>query len=175
MVKNVEKKVRGPVEGEFFRVIPRKIEQEKFKKSLEDPRQEKTRLIIEEAFGELKNNPSKYAKPFKILIPKKDWKVKTVGEMKELANNMGGHITDWVEQALEWSQRINNGESWEDVCNNPDTLQWYRIIIWKNGYARLVGGASNVRFASPASDIYKFDHFDDNLLYTAVPSIAIPL
>ena len=134
--------VQKPTEGEWFMVDPNSINQNLFQKKRNDSRQEKTRKIILEAFIEVKNNPKKYAKPFKIMMPKKTWLNKEIKELIELAEKDGNHIADWVEQALEWAQRISNGESWEAICNNPDTAKWYRLVIWKNGKYKIVGGSS---------------------------------
>lgn len=130
-----------PIEGKYFEVNPQAINQDLFKKKKWNAKQENTRKIILEAFAQVKRNPKKYDKSFKTLIPNKTWTVKTVDELKEIANNYGGHMADWVEQALEWAQRIANGEKWEDICNTPDTANWYRIIKWKTGYMRIIGGS----------------------------------
>lgn len=164
--------VQKPTEGEWFMVDPNSINQNLFQKKRNDSRQEKTRKIILEAFIEVKNNPKKYAKPFKIMMPKKTWLNKEIKELIELAEKDGNHIADWVEQALEWAQRISNGESWEAICNNPDTAKWYRLVIWKNGKYKIVGGSSERHSNHSASDI------DTNVLYSVdrldsiIPSIV---
>ncbi len=48
-------------------------------------------------------------------------------------------MADWVEQALEWAQKIFDGQSWESICNYPDTSKNKRMIIWKNGNYATVG------------------------------------
>ena len=67
----------------------------------------------------------------------------TPGELREIARRLGDHNADRVEQALEWAQRIQNGETWEAVCNNPDHATHRRSVIWNNGYARIVGGGEH--------------------------------
>ena len=134
--------VQSPIEGKLFEVNPLEIDRKIFGKQMEDQRQERTRQTILEAFVEVDKYPEKYASPFYTLMPKKKWKgFKTVAELNEYANGLGGLMADWVEQALEWAQRISNGESWGAICNAPDTANSYRMIVWKNGYARLVGGS----------------------------------
>ena len=161
-----------PTEGEWFMVDPNSINQNLFQKKRNDSRQERTRKIILEAFIEVKNNPKKYAKPFKTMMPKKTWLNKEIKELIGLAEKDGNHIADWVEQALEWAQRISNGESWEAICNNPDTAKWYRLVIWKNGKYKIVGGSSERHSNYSASDI------DTNVLYSVdrldsiIPSIV---
>lgn len=143
---------RRPVENQLFDVNPVAINQKLFIRKRADESQEATRQIILEALLEVKENP-KYARKFSTLMPEKIDGVKTVKELKEIASTLGDHMADWVEQALEWAQRIQNGESWEEVCNKPDTANWYRLIVWKNKYARTIGGAQKIRSSSPASNI----------------------
>lgn len=147
------KTMQKPTEGKCFEVNPKAINQNLFSKKRKDSMQEQTRQIILEAFTKLSEEPEKYGRPFKTMIPKKTWSSKNVKELKEIANNLGDHMADWVEQALEWAQRIANGDTWEAVCNKADTENCYRLVIWKNGYTRLVGGARKYIDLVPASDV----------------------
>lgn len=166
--------VKTPTEGKFFKVDPTVIDETLFKEKRKDSRQEITRQIIWDAIINMKMRPKKYAKPFKTMIPVKTWtETKKAEEFKEIASNLGDHMADWVEQALEWAQRITNGESWEEICNNPDTANWHRIILWKD-YVRLVGGSCNKNDNVPASTVH-----DDQYFYgsgvgfdTAVPLVV---
>ena len=155
------KTMQKPTEGKCFEVNPKAINQDLFSEKRKDSKQERTRQIILEAFTKLSKEPEKYGRPFKTMIPEKTWSSKTVGELKEIANNLGDHMADWVEQALEWAQRIADGDTWEAVCNEADTENWYRLVIWKNGDSRLVGGARKGSFDDPASDvdIHNYDSF----------------
>lgn len=162
-----------PTEDKWFEVNPQTIDQSIFQKERKNARQEKTRRLILEAFAEVKNSPEKYGKKFKTMIPKKSWKSKTVEELKQLACELGGHNADWVEQALEWAQRICNGESWEAICNKADTANWYRMIIWKNGYARLVGGSRYLSIDCPASDVGDSDYDSNNRICDTVPLVVL--
>ena len=174
-IKEAEKTweiAQRPTEGKLFKVDPLSIDQALFKKKRSDSRQEATRQHILEAFEEVKKN-SKYAKPFKTLMPEKTWNSKTVSELKELASSLGDHNADWVEQALEWAQRIANGEAWEEICNKPDTANWYRLVVWKNGYARLVGGSRNNSNYSPACVVRNCYYCDHNHIYYAVPLVVL--
>ncbi len=164
--------VQTPTEGKWFEVRPAEIDQRLFLEEKSDQRQEKTRQLILEAFAEMKNN-SKYARPFKTLRPEKAWDMKKVKELEGLACNLGGHVADWVEQALEWAQRIANGETWKAVCNDPDTANWYRLIEWKNGYTRLVGGSRKNIFNSPASDVGSYDFGPNRCLHFTVPLVVL--
>ncbi len=161
-----------PTENKCFKVDPRKIDKNLFFEEREDPRQEWTRRIILEAFEELEKNPEKYAKPFNTMIPKKTWKVNTIEELEKKARSLGNHMADWVEQALEWAQRISNGESWEDVCNKPDTANWHRLVIWENGYVRRVGGSRKSNNNYPASEVRDF-YTSSCMLNDSVPSIVL--
>lgn len=162
-----------PIEGKWFEVNPETINRELFKTKKKDERQEKTRQIILEAFDEVKNKPERYNKPFKTLIPEKTWGSKTVAQLKEVAKSHGDHMADWVEQALEWAQRISNGESWKAICNDADTANWYRLVVWKTGYVRLVGGAREYNSNAPVSDVFYYNYYSYGKLYNAVPLVVL--
>lgn len=159
---NVSDVAQPPTEGKLFKVNPLGIDRSNFNKPMRDNMQEWTRQIIKEAFEKVDKHPGKYAVPFYTLIPEKKWDGgKTVGELKTYACKLGDHIADWVEQALEWAQRICNGESWETVCNVADTASWYRLVVWKNGYSRLVGGSrfSLNSYPSSAVNFFNYDSY----------------
>lgn len=155
-----------PTEGKWFEVNPTEIDQSLFLEERADKDQERTRQLILEAFAKMKDD-SKYARSFKTLMPKKRWIEKYVYELKEIACNLGDHMADWVEQALEWAQRIANGETWEAVCNDPDIANWYRLVEWKNGYARHIGGANY-----PTSRVNSVDYYPDLRLNYTVPLVV---
>lgn len=164
----------GVTEGKPFKVNPLKIDRSKFEKPMRDQRQEWTRQIIQEAFAEVDKHPEKYASAFYTLMPEKKWNgYKTVAELKEYAKDLGGHMADWVEQALEWAQRLFNGESWKAICNNADTANWYRMIIWKNGYSRLVGGSVVSSSISPASNVFINGYDVNSSLSRTVPLVVL--
>lgn len=165
---------KTPTEGKLFEVNPLGIDRSKFEKPMSDWRQELTRQTILEAFAEVDKHSEKYASTFYTLIPEKTWDgYKTFAELQAYANDLGGVMADWVEQALEWSQRICNSESWEAICNNSDTANWYRMILDKNGYYELVGNSRDHNFYSPASYVF-FDYHNpiDRLIYT-VPLVVL--
>ena len=145
--RHASKVAQTPIEGKLFEVNPLGIDRSNFETPMSDRQQEWTRQIIQEAFAKVDKHPEKYASPFYTLIPEKKWNgYKTVTELEVYANSFRGLMADWVEQALEWAQRICNGESWKAVCNNADTANWYRLVVWKNGYHRLVGGSCNSNY-----------------------------
>lgn len=161
-----------PTEGKCFEIKPAEIDQMLFSEEKFDERQERTRRLILEAFAEMKKN-SKYVRPFKTMVPEKTWDGPMfIDELKEIACNLGDHMADWVEQALEWAQRIANGETWKAVCNDPDTANWCRTIEWKNGYTRLVGGGRRCDDDSPASDVYYRDYYS-YWFFSAVPLVVL--
>ena len=160
-----------PTEGRWFMVKPLAINQNLFKDEREDFKQEKIRQYILEAFEEMKKNP-KYTRDFKTMNPKKTWDEKSVGELKKLAKNLGDHNANWVEQALEWAQIIANGESWEKLCNERDTSNWYRLVVWKDGFARLVGGSCIDDFYDPISDVDACMYNDDEVFKHTVPKVV---
>ena len=163
-----------PSEGKLFEVNPLGIDRSKFEKPMSNRKQEWTRQIIQKAFAEVDKHPEKYASAFYTLMPEKKWNgYKTVAELKAYANDLDGQMADWVEQALEWAQRIFNGESWETICNNADTANWYRVILWKNGCYRLVGGSRNYNVLNPASDVFDYDYGSFNCIYDTVPLVVL--
>lgn len=165
--------IRLPAEGEWFEVNPLTINQKLFEKERKDSKQERTRLLILEAFVELRNNPIKYARKFETLIPRKTWKTKQVFQLEDVAKKMGDRNANWVEQALEWAQRICNGESWQAICNDVDTNKHFRLVKWKNGRARLIGGSTAIYTQSFApSDFGEHDYSGGTLLEYAVPLVV---
>lgn len=168
------KVAQKPTEGQWFEVKPLSIDQGLFEKKRKDTEQEATRQLIREAFAEMRRNPEKYGKNFKTMIPKKDWSYKTVAYLKAKACELGDHNADWVEQAFEWAQRIANGESWKTICNDPDTANWYRLVVWKNGYARFIGGSLNVVKSNSASSVHVHDgYFDDDFSINVIVPLAV--
>lgn len=153
-----------PTEDKWFMINPQTINQNIFQEERGDESQERVRKLILEAFDELKNNPEKYGRTFKTIMPelpdKTGEKRSYSGyELQEISSKLGDHIADWVEQALEWAQRISNGESWEKLCNEYDTSKYLRVIIWKGGYTvRLVGG-SRCGFLEAPTFIGKKEYF----------------
>ena len=171
-LKGNERIVKKPQEGIVFEVNPLAIDLDLFECKRKDLDQEKTRQLILDAYMEVFNN-LKYTKPFKTLIPEKNWDIKTVKELKQVAINLGGRVANWVEQALEWAQRISNGETWEELCNNYDTANWYRLVVWKRQHNRLIGGSQEGKGDAPPTSIgrYYYDS-DEELTFNAVPLIV---
>lgn len=162
-----------PTEEQWFEVNPQAIDHSLFHKKRRDERQEKIRWLIVDAFDAVKSSPEKYDGKFKTMMPKKTWSSKTIADLRYWACQLGGYNADWVEQALEWAQRICNGETWEAICNNADTAKWYRVIIWKNGQHRIVGGSRNSVGHNPASDIGNRDYGSVARLYSTVPLVVL--
>lgn len=162
-----------PTEEQWFEVNPQTIEQRLFLRKRKDKWQEETRKLILEAFAEVENNPEKYGRKFKTMMPRKTWLYKTVEELKLMACLVGDRNANWVEQALEWAQRIYNGESWETVCNNVDTANFYRLVMWKTGFARLVGGSRADGNDYPASGVHCDDFGSSASFCNAVPLVVL--
>ena len=133
-----------PTEGKYFEVNFFSINQNKFKRKRKNPVQEQLRQQILKAFVEVANNPERYALPFKTVIPKRPHGLapRQVEEVKKMAEYVGDHNADWVEQTLEWAQRISNGEKWRTLCNKNDTAKWHRLVEGANGEFLCVGGAT---------------------------------
>ena len=168
--ENLKKKEVLSVENQWINVNPCTINPRLFEKQRENPKQEETRKIIVDALETMKKD-QQYQKAFQIYIPNKTWKAKTFKEMEILAHKDGGHITNWVELALEWAQRLTNGESWESLCNDPDIANWNRIVIWKDGIA-LVGGSTKEKSMISATEVDVFEYLRYTPICDAVPSIT---
>lgn len=143
-----------------------------FEKRKNDVAQEKARRLILEAIYIAEKDPQKYQKVFQTIVPKKKWNIKTVEQLKLIAISQGGHMANWIEQALEWAQRIIDGETWIQLCNRPDTSMYYRVIEWKNGYIRVIGGAIGCYDNSPAFEIGKVDYDEEHAYKNSVPLIV---
>ena len=162
-----------PTEGKVVEVNPTAINRQLFQEGRNDTKQEMTRQLILEAFVEVDANPEKYGRSFKTLMPKKTWSSKDTEELKNLAQKMGDHMADRVEQALEWAQRIDNGESWNTVCNDKDTANWYRAIFWLNHCAMLVGGSVSCGDDNPPSYVNMHNYNGYINFFFAVPLVVL--
>lgn len=162
---------KKPTEGVWFEVKPQAIDQRLFKEERRDEYQEETRRKILRAFAKMKENPESYGKNFKTLMPKKTWESKTVSQLREMASELGDHNADWVEQALEWAQRIANGESWEEICNVQDTANWIRLVTGQVGNDWFVGGAFCIDCRNPASGITSTRENNRNC-YPVIPLVV---
>ena len=164
--------IPGPTEGVRFNISPLKINRYPFYEAKKDEQQENTRQAILKAFESVDRNPQKYGDAFYTIRPEKTWEDKTVKELIELTNMLGGHVADEVEHNLELAQRIDNGESWIDVCNKPDTSRWLRLIMGNNGLAMVVGGSSMFKAKFSASHINIHDFGPDEIPFFTVPLIV---
>lgn len=165
--------VEMPVEGKLFVVKPVKINRSLFSEERDNEEQEKLRKLILQAFDRLDNEPKKYRRTFYTFKPEKTWvEPQTVCQLRKMACKMGDHLTDWVEFALEQAQRIHNGESWESICNIPDTLNYNRLIVWKDGSYRIVGGSVKKGDIKSPSYIFGFGYESNCVLESVVPSVT---
>ena len=161
-----------PTQGKLFKVNPLGIDRSLFKEWRNDVQEENARTIIQKAFEEVNQQYEKYGKPFYTLIPKVNWAGSRSGEnIYYDAIRKGGKMADWVEQALEWAQRICNGESWQTVCCNPDTARWHRLILGVGLEVRRVGGSTENYVNSPATRVFPGYSIKDVFCYT-VPLIT---
>ena len=125
--------------------------------------------VIQKAFTEMKKDLRRYARPFEIVTPAELESVYTEEKMIALAKKYGDHIADWVEQALEWAQRIANGE---DIFNKSDDSKWFRAISWQDGHVCLVGGAEELNEHDSATSIHDFNVNSSYQLHYAVPAVV---
>ena len=133
----------SPIEGKWFMVNPMCIDRKLFEEKREDRIQECLRKLILQTFKAVDEKPKIYRYPFSTLIPKKeelpsvmwaDTEKRTIHEFEHLLKNYNSSYS-WaniMEQSLEWAQCIQNGETWEDLCNNPDTVTRHRLVIDRN-------------------------------------------
>lgn len=168
-----EKINQAPKENEWFDVNPLDINRELFQEKRKDEKQEKTRQLILEAFEKMEKNPQMYARKFKTMIPEKTWQSKTILDLQKLCSKIGDRMADWVEQALEWAQRISNGETWEDVCNTKDTANYQRAIIYKDQCVHLVGGSLHQNCYEAATFIDGYGYYQSYALYGVVPLVVL--
>jgi len=129
----------------WFKVDPRSINSTHFLMKRDDKKEEEIRELINEALEVAKNN-SNYDRPFKTTEAQKNWSVGTLLLFKSIAEKIyGGHVTDWVEQCLEWAQKLEAGMSWNELCAKIDNTKYYKVVAWKRGQYRLIGGCTTSR------------------------------
>ncbi len=165
--------MQAPKENEWFDVNPLGISKELFQEKRKDEKQEKTRQLILEAFEKLEKNPQMYGRKFKTIIPEKTWQSKTIIDLHKLCSKIGDRMADWVEQALEWAQRISNGETWEAICNTRDTAKYHRAILYKDGCVHLVGGSLIQNCCEAATFIDGCGYYQSYALYGTVPLVVL--
>lgn len=138
-----KKWLEPPREGKWFEVNPQDIDRELFKNPRENDAEEETRQTILKAFESADQAPNRWLRKFETCFPKKTWRRKSGEKLIELATEMGNHNANWVEQALEWAQRISNGETWAELCRWPDIAKNGRLIINESGQLAVVGGSTD--------------------------------
>lgn len=160
-----------PKIGKWFKVNPLTINRQLFVAVRENSSEEKNRKLILEAFEELDYYPKRYAKTFWTMIPEKHtYQGKYVFQIKDSVKNKGGHIANWVEQALEWAQRISNGETWRNLHKADKGLP-HRLVIWKDGEVRLVGGSSDLIYLTTSYSVKGYKDMDE-IPWNVVPLIV---
>lgn len=163
----------GPVTGRWFKVDPKTIDWSLFEKKRENPTQENVRKYILKAEDFVKKYDCDAV--FETLIPEKTWEAFKISEFIEFAEKNGGELADMNDQALEWAQRLSNGETWEEVCNTADISPWFRIIEFTPSCYRLIGGSTAEGYCYPATCIGEYDYcanyVNGGLLGNAVPLI----
>jgi len=169
----MEKKMQVPTaEVQWFEVNPQTIDEKLFQESRSDEKQEMVRLLILEAFAELRINPERYGRAYETMLPKKTWGSKQVEDLQKMASKLGDHMANWTELAFEWAQRISNGETWESVCEE-NTADWYRLVVWKNGDSyKLIGGSIHDFIDCSATSIGKIDMNSKSWTIYCVPMVV---
>ena len=164
--------VLRPIEGVWFKVDPTSVNKELFMSKRNNISQEATRQFILDAFYEMEKYPERYERTFYTLVPKNLRSGRTIKELKTCTGMYNGCMANWIEQSLEWAQRISDGETWEDICIKHDTMTWYRLVEWKGGAIRFVGGASTSFIKCSATKVGTTNWTLNDMVYHAVPLIV---
>ena len=166
-----------PQKKDWYKVTPHLISRNLFKNPRKDPWQEQLRCLINDAFEEVDKNPdAPYSKTFYTLVPEKIWnKPVKVYVLQNYACELGDGMASWIEQALEWAERISNGASWQSLCDTVDKSKWYRLIVWKNHKYISVGGSSqnntlHTKTHLQLHELSQKSHFDET--YDTVPVVV---
>lgn len=171
--KESEVEQKGPKEGEWFKVNPASIDQRLFENERTDERQEHLRFYIQRSFDYLKGNPENN-KAFKTFIPSRDkdhYSNPKASKLKNFASQIGDHMGYWWEWALMLAQRIANGESWESLCNVPDTANWYLLVEFPM-HSKIVGGSIRSYYNPSPSNINSYAYWDSDIVESAVPLVV---
>ena len=169
--KEEAKTILKPMEGIPFEVKPLSINWDLFATERTAVNQENARRLILMAYDQVKKYPEKYAQPFKTIMPIKVWDYASMWFLTRVAEHMGGDVTDMVEWALQLAQRLHNGETWDDVCEKPDTANWYRVVKEKSYY--FVGGSRKLKHTFPASRLGCAYYGYNGELNYAVPLVTL--
>lgn len=160
-----------PTTDQWFRVSPFLIDRTLFEKERRDGREEIVRKMILLAFMQVDRFPKTYS-TFYTMFPEKKWDKMQVKELERLARQLGEGVATITQQALEWAQRISNGETWEKLCSMPDEAEYYRLVKWYVGDGlKKIGGARILNNESPAVDVYHMSHCMEDVLSDSVPLI----
>lgn len=164
---NANQENRSYIEGKWFFVDPMSIDRNLFSQERDSVNQEKTRKYILEAFEELDKHPEKYGRGFKTRVLSKEIGIKcSIYLMRDFIIPFGDHIANWVEQCLEWAQRISNGETWQSLCNDFDKSSHFRLVMWKEGYAS-IGGSKDNNYYEPATHVWILPKMNYDYRYLA--------
>lgn len=171
-------KAKTPKNKNRYIVDLQTINRDLFVEERTDPTEESLRCNIQKAFVSADANPSKYGKRFETLIPNsKEHCYTAKEELYVLAYDLGDHIADWVEQCLEWAQRISDGEQWGNICDKPDTHKYQRLIISSNKpnkNFKIVGSYHDNNSPHPEfylSDFSSDSEFAESEVYHTVPLV----
>lgn len=122
---------------------------------------EKSNKIAEE-------NPDQYPRLIETYVFKHNWDYKTVGEMRDMCEDLGKGMCDEVICDFELQMKICNGEPVHDLVIKGDKLPYRRVIKLRNGGVGFVGGGANFadndeRHKYPPARLDRFDlaNFDD--------------
>ncbi len=165
-----------PNKDQCFMVNPQSIDRTYFENMRKDGKQESVRKRILKAFAEVDKNPEKYDRIFWTFVPEKKWAWKTAKGIQEYACNLGNHMADWIEQALEWAQRIYNNQTdsiWYDLCNRKDTEKWFRLIIVNCDYMCYVGDSMKSAGTHAPCDMYVVNYKPDMRMESTVPLVVL--
>lgn len=176
--------ITSPIEGKWFMVNPMTINRKLFEEEREDSLQERLRKLILQIFKSVDEKPNICAHPFEILIPSEkqlpslmwaETEKKTIREFSQLLKSYNSSYSwaNTTDQFLAWAQQIQNGATWEDLCNNPDTITRHRLITDKEKEKLYtVGGASTGEKVSSAIYYFRSTCIPGFKISGAVPMIV---
>lgn len=142
-------KPNPPKEEKWFKVNPSAIHWAQFLVPRKDKNQEDLRKQILHGLEENLAKQERWRRgELSTMFQKNTWSSKsylfdkTASELDMIAKKSGYPLADHIVQRLEWAQRIDNGEDWDTLCNNDDSLYYPRLVKWGH-CLKLVGGKRN--------------------------------
>lgn len=166
---------KKPKAGHKFCVDLQSIDVEKIEKMPCKVYYEGIKKVVLYALKLAQVMPAKYGNRFYTYIPYleelefDDFKFEVVSQLVEFGSKIGDHCADWIEQGLEWAQRIQNGEDFVSLCEIQDAIEYSRIVVFDDDMLWNVGGGGNDvhSYCVPPADVVptRYDTTLDKIRY----------